>query len=317
MSYDANSTPLRLCSFRGLQNLPIFVATSQGFFTARGLEVELRYTLGSAAQIAGLARGEYELIQTAPDNVISATSTPTVFGLADAAPRIVMLASGSVGPLSIYAHTRFGALRDLHGATVGVDNPDSGFALVVRDMLARAGLMLDQDYSFAVAGGTSARLDALKAGTVDATLLYPPYDVLAAAGFRRLAISTDYYAAYASLTTAALYDWVDAHPDVVTRYIAAILQALRWIFDPANAAETHALLREGATLGLDATTAAQALAAFIAPGSGYGVDARLDAASLDQVIALRARYGAQRQPLAPAAAYCDLRWYERARAQRG
>ena len=62
--------PLRVCSFRGLQNLPIYVALLEGYFASEGLAVELSYTTGSAPQLAGLARGAYDLVQTAPDNVI-------------------------------------------------------------------------------------------------------------------------------------------------------------------------------------------------------------------------------------------------------
>lgn len=304
---------LRVNTFKGLQTLPLLVARSQGFFAAHGLDISISYASGSAAQIAGLARGEYDLIQTAPDNVIFAESAPGAFGL-EAAAGIRMVLGGSLGPLSIYARPAGTAPADLRGATLGVDNPDSGFALVLRDLLARDDVLLGRDYAFTVAGGTSARLDALTQGAVAATLLYAPYDTLAeAAGSRRLADTTDHYPAYASLATAGLRGWMAAHAEVLTHYLAAMLGALRWIHDRANAARVHTLLREEPALGLDAATAASSYAAFVAPQTGFGVDARLDEAGLNQVIALRRAYGTQTAALGGPMDYCEPGWYERAR----
>lgn len=314
MSMLTEGTHLNVCTFRGLQNVPIFVAQRQGFFAAQGLEVNVHYTRGSAPQIAAVARGEYELIQTAPDNVICARSNPALFGL-EAAPEIVLLAGGSVGTLSVYSQPHFRGIADLRGTVLGVDNPDSGFALVLGDMLARQQLELLRDYRFAVAGGTSERLNAVTNGTVAATLLYPPYDLLAeTAGMRRLISSTQLYAAYASLATAGMRPWVEEHSSEVVRYITALLKALQFIYDPTHAEIVQAVLVDKATLGLDAATAAQAYAALIAPGTGFGETARLDAAGLEQVIALRKAYGAQAGPIGSAADYCDLRWYEEALA---
>jgi ABC-type nitrate/sulfonate/bicarbonate transport system substrate-binding protein len=311
----AMSERLRVCAFKGTQNLPLYVAQEQGFFAARDLVVELTYTAGSAAQFTGLARGEYDLIQTAPDNVINAASNPAALGLDPAqALRITMLMGGSTGPLALYAQPSIATPDDLRGATLGVDNPGSGFALVLRDMLARAGLLLGRDYGVTEAGGTSARLDALQSGSVAATILYAPYDALAAEqGFRRLAGSTDYYAAYASLATAGAAEWVEAHAATVTGYIAAILRALRWIYQPANAAARLILQREP-SLALDERMAARAYAAFVDPVHGFGRDARLSDAGLQQVIDLRVRYGDATFTLGTPTTYRDLRWYRRARA---
>ena len=197
---------LKICTFKGIQNLPLYVARQQGFFLQQGLDIDIAYTAGSIPQLVGLVREEYQLIQTAPDNVINVDNNPSAFGLDPAtAPRVLMLLGGSVGPLSIFAQSDITTFDQLRGAVLGVDNPNSGFAIVHRDILARNGLLLERDYTFTVAGGTSNRLDALKNGSVAATILYTPYDMLATqAGFNQLATSTDYYPAYASLANSML-----------------------------------------------------------------------------------------------------------------
>src|SRR5262249_12489984 len=169
--------------------------------------------------------------------------------------------------------------QDLRTGALGVDHSSSGFALVLCDLLQRQNLQVGRDYQVRVAGGTDARCEALLRGTIAATMLYLPFDLCAkAGGCVQLARSTDYYAAYASLATAGIQSWVEAHGDVVTRYIAAVLQALRWIYDPAHSEQVQAAICTDPTLGLglDSVLAQEAYAAFVAPASGFGRDATLN-----------------------------------------
>ena len=283
---------LTICTFKGIQNLPLFVARHQNFFAQQGLHIDIAYTTGSIPQLAGLVREEYQLIQTAPDNVINVDNNPSAFGLdPPTASHVVMLLGGSVGPLSIFAQRDFMTFDHLRDAVIGVDNPASGFAIVLRDILARNGLHLDRDYTFTVAGGTSNRLDALKKGAVAASILYAPYDVQASrAGFNQLAASTDYYSAYASLATAGIQSWIEQHAGEVTGYITAYLKALRWIYDPAHDNDVQTIMQSEPSLGLDASLTPYVYAAFVDPISGFGQDALLSDDGLKQVIDLRANY---------------------------
>ncbi len=291
---------LKICTFKGIQNLPIYVARQQNFFAQQGLHIDITYTTGSIPQLAGLVREEYQLIQTAPDNVINVDNNPNAFGLDLAtAPHVIMLLGGSVGPLSIYAQRDITTFDHLRGSVLGVDNPTSGFALVLRDMLARNGLLLERDYTFTVAGGTSDRLDALKRGSVAATILYATFDVQASReGFNQLATSTDYYPAYASLATAGIQTWIEQHIDEVNSYITAYLEALRWIYDPAHAIDVQAIMQNEPSLVLDASLAPSVYATFVDPDAG-----------LQQVIDLRATYASSPIIERDLAQYRNLRWY--------
>lgn len=308
---------LRISSFKGLQNLPLYVAMRQGYFAARGLAVELAYTTGSAAQLAGLVRGDYQLVQTAPDNVINLDTHPAAFGVdAGAGAHVVMVLGGSIGPLGVYARRGVSDAHALRGATLGVDNPTSGFAIVLRDLLQRQGLALDRDYSFVVAGGTHARCETLLEGNIAATILYSPFDLRAAEnGCTLLASSDAAYAAYASAATAGVQPWIDAHGETVTRYIEAVLHALRWLYDPTHAEAARALMRAEPALGVAPDLVPRAYAAFVAAATGFGRDAALDEPGLRQVIALRAAYGPPGVRLGQPDEYSDPRWYQAARAR--
>lgn len=311
-----DSGTLRVRTFRGLQNLPVVAAQRLGYFARAGLAVALTFTNSSAEQLSALARGEVDLIHTAPDNVIHFDTQPAAFGVdPSTARRLALLLGGSNGPLSVYAAPGMDDLAALRGRAVGVDNPGSGFALVLRDLLERAGLLLDRDYTFTVAGGTGARAAKLAEGALAATLVYPPFDLLLASkGCHRLSDSTSVYPAYTSQALAGERGWVEAHGDEVTAYIAALLAALDWLYTPAQRAEAEALLAAEDALGAADVAPALTYAAFTDLQVGFGRLATLSEAGLAQVIALRARYGdLPAAALGQPADYCDLRWYERAR----
>ena len=99
----------------------------------------------------------------------------------------------------------------------------------------------------------------------------------------------------------------------MTRYIRAVLRGLRWIYAPANAPAARRVLQDEPALALSEPLAARALAAFVAPETGFGEHASLDERGLQQVIELRRAYGQPRGDLGSPASYLDTRWHERAR----
>ena len=110
---------LRVCRSR-VQNLPLFAARRLGYFDEARLEVTLSFTNSSAQQLSALATGEYDLIHTAPDNVVNFDTNPAGFGLDPAtAPRVVMLMGGSNGPLGVYARQGSRMRRRCAGRALG------------------------------------------------------------------------------------------------------------------------------------------------------------------------------------------------------
>ncbi len=147
--------------------VPYLVAEEHGFFAAAGVEVEPRRTRSSAEQLDGLRSGEIDVAITAMDNVF-------VWNTLGVDVRIVAQAEQTT-LLSIYATPGHRSLDDLEGKRFAVDALANGFAIVARRVLEDAGVAV----SFVEVGGVKERLDALVAGTADATLLGPPLDELA------------------------------------------------------------------------------------------------------------------------------------------
>ena len=67
----AKDTKLTIMVFVGIQNLPLFAAQSQGFFTKRGLDVDIKIAPGSEVLRQGLADGKWQIVHTAFDNAVA------------------------------------------------------------------------------------------------------------------------------------------------------------------------------------------------------------------------------------------------------
>src|ERR1700733_5081702 len=105
--------------------------------------------------------------------------------------------------------------------------------------------------------------------------------------------------------------WVVAHADTVERYLAAYVEALRFVRDPAHKSECIALMRD--KLKLSEASAERTYAQLVDPGFGFTPDAKFDQQGFRNMLALRAEIerksgGAPRGP----ETYVDLSYYERA-----
>ena len=62
-------------------------------------------------------------------------------------------------------------MSDLRGAVIAVDDTDSGFGLLLYELLARVEMTRGVDYRVVAFGGTPRRFDGLVDDDLDATML--------------------------------------------------------------------------------------------------------------------------------------------------
>lgn len=148
----AAQSPLKVVSFPGLSNVPIFAAEKNGLFAKYGLAVNLIFTTNSKSQRDGLASGEYQIIHTAADNAVAMVE----LAKADA----IIVGGGDNGFNRIFAQPDIKSLSDLRGKTLVVDAPNTAFALLLYKALKNAGLNKG-DYNVRAVGGTPQRLNAM------------------------------------------------------------------------------------------------------------------------------------------------------------
>jgi ABC-type nitrate/sulfonate/bicarbonate transport system substrate-binding protein len=297
------TTKMRLIVFPGVQNLPNFAAEEQGFFAKRGFSIETTFTSSSEQQREGLAQGLYDIAHAAIDNAVAMVDVAgediaIVIGLDQAFNKLVV-------------RPEIATYEDLRGKTLGVDAPDTAFALVVYDMLARKG-MQPGDYKVLPIGATRFRLEAMIDGKVDFAMLNLPFNLMAQrAGLALLDDPAKVIGAYQSTGGFVQRAWAQANRATLAAYLAAYIEGLRWVLDPANAVAAIALLAQ--RMDLSPEMAAECFAQMSDPALGFTPDAAIDHGGMAKVLALRAAFKGNAEP-APADRYIDESFYREALA---
>jgi ABC-type nitrate/sulfonate/bicarbonate transport system substrate-binding protein len=155
-----------------------------------GIDWETQRVQSSPGQFESLRSNEIDIAITSPDNVLLYATTANN-------PLKEQLDLQFLRPidrglrLALYTSNDIDSVDKLTGSTLGVDVMSSGFAILLLQMLASLGV----DHStitFEAVGATPKRLDAIKEGIIQGSVLNAEAGVAAEqAGFRRWATSTD------------------------------------------------------------------------------------------------------------------------------
>jgi ABC-type nitrate/sulfonate/bicarbonate transport system substrate-binding protein len=301
----AGLTPLKVMSFPGLSNYPIFASEHKGLFAKHGLSVELVYTPSSQFQRDSLAKGDCQIIHTAADNAVAMVE------VAHQTPIIVT--GGDNGFNRIIAQPEINSLSDLRGKTVVVDAPDTAYALLLYKALKNVGLNKG-DYSVNPVGGTTQRIDAMlkdKDHAAAAVINVPFNFRLLASGMKDLGSATKSIGPYQAGSVVVMREWANTNSDTLVRYLQAIIEGRRWLLNPANKTEAIELAVDRVKLSRD--VAARAYDYVVDPSEGFNKDAQFDMEGFINVLKLRAEIEGQwgGNPPAPEK-YFDLSYYEKA-----
>jgi hypothetical protein len=144
------------------------LARSTGALSEVGLTVEEVPVTSSPGQFRSLLADELHVGLTSPDNVLAYRFSPSNPLGSTLDVRIVAAIDRGLG-LGLYGRPGFSA-TDLPGSRVGVDVPVSGFALALYALASSLGAPRSS-YSLESLGSTPQRLEALLAGSCDATML--------------------------------------------------------------------------------------------------------------------------------------------------
>ncbi len=300
--------------FPGGFNLPLWTAIEEGFFAKRGLEVDLYYVNGSIEQLPGLINGDWQLGLTGIDNIVAYQSGQ---GEAEIAgdPDLFAFMGGDDAFLRLVVQSDIATYDDLKGKTLAVDAMTTGFAFVLRKMVERSGLG-PNEVGYEKAGGVLQRWDALKEGKFAGTLLLTPFEIIGEQlGLRLLQKASEVFDSYQGIVGATRRSWAQANGAQLTDFISAYLDALDWLFDPANRKAAITRLTAHVTTMPD-ELAARACEIFFAETGGFERHAKLDIEGIKTVAELRGEYGTPPRNLVEATDYIDTSWYDAAIAGR-
>jgi ABC-type nitrate/sulfonate/bicarbonate transport system substrate-binding protein len=296
----AENTKLTVIVFPGVQNLPMFAAQANGFYTKRGLDVEIKFTPNSDELRNGLAEGRYQIAHSAVDNAFALKDKANV--------DIAVVVGGDNSFNHLMVQSSITSLADLKGKTVVVDAVNTAYAFQLYEMLRQKGLNKG-DYEVKSVGATGLRLDAMtKDKAMAAGIMNPPFSVRGEkAGLKDMGTAAAALGAYQGTTAFVLRDWGKANADTLVKYLQAYVDGWRWSFDPKNREAAIALLTERLKLPADV-----AALSFDSTRNDFDRDGAINMDGVKNVLKLRAQFEGG-SPAAPEK-YLDLTYYQKARA---
>ncbi|HYT23924.1 MAG TPA: hypothetical protein VEW05_27240, partial [Candidatus Polarisedimenticolia bacterium] len=172
------------------------------------------------------------------------------------------------------------------------------------------------DYEMKPYGATPQRLVAMREHKEFAgSMLGPPASIVARReGFVSLGSTQKLIGPYQSYGAFVQRKWASEHKDTLVRYLAAYIEAQRWLMAPANKQKVIELMMKESKIPAD--VAGETYAVLIEGHGGYADDARFDLDGFKNVLKLRAEVEGQWSGHPPAPEkYYDSSYYVEALAK--
>jgi ABC-type nitrate/sulfonate/bicarbonate transport system substrate-binding protein len=288
--------------------LALIVAQDHHLFEKYGIKVEAEVAANSEALRAGLAEAKFDVAHAAVDNAVALAENNDV----DA----VVILGGEGSTNELIARPTVHSFADLRGQTVIVDAPNTAYALQLKKILLQNQLRAERDYQIKAVGGTPLRLAALREHKeYAASILGPPASLVAKHdGLVSLGSTQQFIGPYQAVGGFSRRAWAGQNRDLLVNYIAAFVEAQRWIQDPAHKEEVLALLER--EFKITADLAKETYEAWVIAPQGLQRDARINLAGFQTVLNLRAELENTWQGKAPAPGkYYDSTYYDAALAR--
>ena len=203
---------------RSILDMPFIIARDRGYFREEGLEPELIF-IKAAQTIPAMLAGGIDFgtaTGTAVAAAVNGIDVRVVFALTDK-PSFDLIAAPSIANL-----------QQMRGKKLGI-TAFGALAEILARQIFLANKLPTEQVTFLPLGTSDVLYVALKAGTIDATMLQIPQTFLAVdEGFRKLAAGADVYrAVQGGLTTTKAS--ISERPELVSKMIRATQRALRLI----------------------------------------------------------------------------------------
>src|SRR3982074_536284 len=304
-------TPLRVISFPGGANLPLWVAEDTGLFARQQLTVKVSPTPNSVVLVQSLAQDEEAIAMAAFDNVVAYQEGQGEMELS-ATPDFFAFMGFSRGTVRLVVSPDVKGYDDLRGRTLGVDALATGYSLVLRKLLQLGGLK-EGDYRLESFGATGARAQALMENKFSGTILTTPLEIgPEARGYRRVPNAADVLGPYQTIVGMARRSWATANRDTLVSFIRASTHAIDWLFDPANRTEAVAIYRRHLP-NVPEDAGQRHVDALLGEREGFTRGGALDSEGMMTVLRLRSELGRPQKTLTDPARYVDERFQQAAR----
>ena len=208
--------------------LPAWIAKDAGIFEKNGLDVQLVFFTGGTTAVMALVSADTPIAQLAGPAVIN-----SVMAGSDGA-----IIAGGVTSLNYYLLSRpeIKTPEQLKGGSVAISRFGSSSDFIARYALSKVGLTPGKDVTIVQIGSTTARVDSVLAGRVQATVVQPPASIIAQKrGMNILADLPKLGLVYQHTSAATTRKYIREHSDIVRRYVKSQVEAVHRIYTDKEA----------------------------------------------------------------------------------
>jgi ABC-type nitrate/sulfonate/bicarbonate transport system substrate-binding protein len=265
------------------------VADFKGYFKREGLDVQFHLIGLCPDHNRELAEGIWPITMSSADTMLARTTQ-------DGVDFVIFLESEQGLDVQLVVQPEIKSFVDLRGKLFAADPVDSNFDLV-RNKIMKDNGVAEDEYRIEVIGNSHLRLKAFLDRKVSAAMLAPPSSVKAVeAGGVILAEGEDYVKHWPIVCGWGLRSWVQNNRDTAVQFTRALIDATKWMLEPANKEETIALMmreeklsRKNAELAYDHAVP----------------DCRIDMSALAENVDLRKSLGYYKAPHREASSFVD------------
>lgn len=204
---------------------PNYVATSLGYYTREGLDVE-PVLADPNVLVATLIGGSVE--------IANADSTQLMLALDKGANLAAVGIGAERQPYKFMVAPGIKSFADLKGKKVGAAAEIDIYTYVLKQIMLKAKFNPD-DVQWVYGGGQNQRLSAIVGGAIQGGLFSPPGDArLKDLGYNTLAFTPDFYPNLTLSVTSVRRDWAQQNAGTLRRLLRAQSDAVKWLNNPAN-----------------------------------------------------------------------------------
>jgi NitT/TauT family transport system substrate-binding protein len=217
---SAQTTNVRI-AFNGFGGVvPLYMGDDAGVFKKQGLNLELVFIPGGSVSLQALIGKSLDLLLTGGPPVVNAylqgAKIKIIGGVVNLLPYMFVVTTG----------IRSG--EQVKGKKIGISRFGSNTDYVVRLALNQFGVT-PNDVQIIQVGGSQARLVALKAGAIQATVLSPEEALVAQKmGFNVLFDFIEKGIEFPHVNFVARDDYLETQPQTVRSFMRAYLDAVRY-----------------------------------------------------------------------------------------
>ena len=283
----ADGRTIRIQSYPGnvTAYLAWWVAADKGFCKDHGLKCEFVPLASGPLGIQSLLSGSIDIAAAFTEVVISAVAKGADIQIIGSSHpnKVTTLSVSTDVPMPNKGSGYPAVMKDIKGKRIGVTVRGSAVELQTKALLVGAGLSPD-DVTFVAVGSPGTAYAALVAKQIDGAMMFQPFKAICEV--QRTCVTAvdlskgegpdDLRALNGAVEyVAATRKFIESNPVVVNALIQALEDSVRWIKNPANAAEVLQVMKNNYQISKDIANG-DAVMAELARSEAAGAGATID-----------------------------------------